>query len=263
MISETRQENIYPHMSCCIWYYDRSICMRDLEIGGVLKFKSSFAIQKEPEYCLSLLNQKENKNVILIARQLNTKRAKRIKYRQMSEVIISRTDHTDILVITMETSAVSKEYVSLMKRTLEAQLYNEMAQDYGFPRAICRSLVDLFFSYYNLYLGADRTDGQLIYRAVPADVPPGVKTEDVKTHPVRLTLYSQEDIYAISKSVEELTKHRIIRLANEAFDQDGLRTHADLAVLTGVSTRTIGRKIKELHDEDIIIPTRGSRMDIS
>lgn len=180
----------------------------------------------------------------------------------MSEVVIASNTHTGISVMTMEDHDVSKEYASLMKRTLEAQLYNELVQDYGFPRAICRSLVELFYSYYNLYLGADRTDGQLIYRAIPSDVPPGVKTEEVKTHPVRLTLFSLDDISAASQSMEELTKQRIVRLANEAFDKNGLLTQADLAILLGVSVRTIGRKIKELQDEDIIVPTRGSRMDI-
>lgn len=88
-----------------------------------------------------------------------------------------------------------------MKRTLEEQLYNELTQDYGFPRAICRSLTELFYSYPNLYLGADRSDGQLIYRAVPADVPPGVKTGEIKIHPVRLTISCMEDIRYASKDI--------------------------------------------------------------
>jgi DNA-binding Lrp family transcriptional regulator len=152
--------------------------------------------------------------------------------------------------------------VSFSKRTVEEQLYNELVQDYGFPRAICRSLRDLFFSYFDLYLGADRADGQLIFRAIPSDVPPGVKTEEVKTHAVRLTVVSLEDTYYASKSIEELTKQRIVRITNEAFDQGALLTQADLSIILGESPRTIGRRIKELQDENIIVPTRGSRMDI-
>ncbi|MEW5937368.1 MAG: DUF1670 domain-containing protein [Candidatus Thermoplasmatota archaeon] len=162
----------------------------------------------------------------------------------------------------MECRGISREYVSIAKRTVEEQLYNELVRDYGFPRAICRSLVELFFSYFNLYLGADRADGQLVYRAVPADVPPGIKTEEIKTHPVRLTLFSLEDIPYASKDIGELTKRRIERLTNEAFDQGGLLTQADLAILLGESPRTIGRRIQDLEDGGIIIPTRGNRMDI-
>lgn len=168
----------------------------------------------------------------------------------------------DTMVILMEFQNISKEYISLAKRTIESQLNNELVQDYGFPRAICRSLVDLFSDYFDLYLGVDRSDGQLIYRAIPSNVPPGVKTEEVKTHPVRLTLFASEDLETASKGVNELTRQRILRLTNEAFNQGGLLTQADLSILLGVGIRTVGRRIKELHDEDIIVPTRGSRMDI-
>ena len=181
----------------------------------------------------------------------------------MAEVIITKQyNYRYNLVIIMELKGISREYVSLMKRTLEEQLNNELTQDYGFPRAICRSLTDLFYSYLNLYLGADRSDGQLIYRATPSNVPPGIKTEEIKTQPVRLTISCNEDIIHASKDIKELTKQRIIRVTNEAFDQGGLLTQADLSILLGESPRTIGRRIRELQDEGIIIPTRGSRMGI-
>ena len=185
-----------------------------------------------------------------------------LKYSQMAEVIIASKILSGFVVLVMEGNNISRDYVSFSKRTVEVQLYNELVQDYGFPRAICRSLRDLFFSYFDLYLGADRADGQLIFRAIPSDVPPGVKTEEVKTHAVRLTVVSLEDTYYASKSIEELTKQRIVRITNEAFDQGALLTQADLSIILGESPRTIGRRIKELQDENIIVPTRGSRMDI-
>ena len=180
----------------------------------------------------------------------------------MTEVVKINNIVFGIVVITMERSNISRDYISLAKRTVDEQLNNELIQDYGFPRAICRSLVDLFFSYFDLYLGADRADGQLVYRAVPSNVPPGVKTEEVKTHGVRLTVFALEDIYYASKGIDELNKQRIIRITNEAFDQGALLTQADLSMILGESPRTIGRRIKEIQDEDIIVPTRGSRMDI-
>jgi DNA-binding Lrp family transcriptional regulator len=181
----------------------------------------------------------------------------------LTEVFIARhLDGAVSLVVIMVTERISKDFKSLAKRTVEEQLNNELVQDYGFPKAICRSLVELFFSYFNLYLGADRADGQLIYRAIPEDVPPGVKTEEVKTHAVRLTLVSTEDVPVISRDTGELTRRRIVRLANEAFDQGGLLTQADLALLLGESPRTIGRRIKEIQDDGVIVPTRGTRMDI-
>jgi len=136
------------------------------------------------------------------------------------------TNHADyryrLVVIIIELKDVSRDYVSLVKRTLEEQLYNELLQEYGFPRVICRGLTELFFSYFNLYLGADRADGQLIYRAIPAEVPPGVPTEEVKTHLVRLTIACTEDLRYASQDMHELIKQRIVRVTNEAFDQGGL-----------------------------------------
>ena len=176
------------------------------------------------------------------------------------------TNHADyryrLVIIMIELKDVSRDYVSLVKRTLEEQLYNELLQEYGFPRAICRGLTELFFSYFNLYLGADRADGQLIYRVIPADVPPGVPIEEVKTHPVRLTIVCTEDLRYASLDIQELIKQRIVRITNETFDQGGLLTQADLSILLGESPRTIGRRIQELQNEGICVPTRGSRMDI-
>ena len=162
----------------------------------------------------------------------------------------------------IELKEVSRDYVSLIKRTLEEQLYNELLQEYGFPRAICRGLTELFFSYFNLYLGADRADGQLIYRAIPMNVPPGVPTEEIKTLPVRLTITCIEDLRYASRDIHELIKQRIVRITNEAFDQGGLLTQVDLSILLGESPRTIGRRIQELQNEGICVPTRGTRMDI-
>jgi hypothetical protein len=92
-----------------------------------------------------------------------------------------------------------------MRRTVEEQLYHELRDEYGFPRAINGSLRVLLYSYLNLYLGVDRTDGSLVFRAVPYDCPPGVRTEEIKTRPVRLTLISIEDVPVASRSISELT----------------------------------------------------------
>ena len=185
------------------------------------------------------------------------------KYSQLAEVIMNTPPSgRPTTVIHMEAQAISRDYLSLSKRTLEEQLYNELEQDYGFPPAICRSLDELFFKYLKLYLGVDVGDGQLVYRAIPNDVPPGVRTEDVKTLAVRLTIYSPEDLVFASQNIKELTRERIDRITNQAFDQGGVLTQADLSVLLGESPRTIGRRIKELEDEGIVVPTRGKRMDI-
>lgn len=59
-----------------------------------------------------------------------------------------------------------------------------------------------------------------------------------------------------------LRKHKILRMASEALDQDGLLTQEDLAVLLCSSRRTIRRDIKELKQQGIDVPTRGLIQDI-
>jgi hypothetical protein len=41
-----------------------------------------------------------------------------------------------------------------------------------------------------------------------------------------------------------------------------LLTQADLSILLAESLRTVVRRVKELKDENVIVPTRGNRMDI-
>jgi hypothetical protein len=159
-------------------------------------------------------------------------------------------------------NAVSRDYVSIVKRTIEEELNYTLQTDYGFPKAICRSLVELFMQHFDLYTPGQLREGQLIYRAASYDVPPGNRMEEMKTVPIKLTLFSPEDLELASESQNELIRARIVRLTNEAMDQGALLTQADLSIVLGESTRTIVRRVSELKDEDVLVPTRGNRMDI-
>lgn len=128
---------------------------------------------------------------------------------------------------------IDKGYVSLVQRTVETQMMAELMDDYVFPNAICRSLKEMFMSYFNTYIGHDKAEGQIIYRAIPEGVPPEVVASRIKTLPVRLTIVDGSDIEIASKGMNELIKHRIIRVTNEAFDQGGVPTQADVSVILG------------------------------
>ncbi|HZV46948.1 MAG TPA: DUF1670 domain-containing protein [Thermodesulfovibrionales bacterium] len=155
---------------------------------------------------------------------------------------------------------ISKEYLSTFNRQIQTQLYNELRHDYSFPRAVCRSLSDLFSSYLDLYFSSQRTEGQIIFHAVSKDVPPGVPVEEMHLVPVKLILYEPDDCTA--RNQQELLDKRIKRISNEAFSQSALLTQADIAILLGESTKTITRHIMELEKKGILIPTRGKWKDI-
>lgn len=155
---------------------------------------------------------------------------------------------------------ISKEYLSTFNRQIQTQLYNELRHDYSFPRAVCRSLSDLFSSYLDLYFSSQRTEGQIIFHAVSKDVPPGVPVEEMHLVPVRLSFYEPDD--CTIRNQQELLDKRIKRISNETYNQGALLTQADIAILLGESTKTIARHIAELEKKDILIPTRGKWKDI-
>jgi biotin operon repressor len=79
----------------------------------------------------------------------------------------------------------------------------------------------------------------------------------------KLTISSPDDSAILdAKGLKGLRQYKLLRFANEAYDQGGLLIQEDVAHLLTTTTRTIQRDIKELRDEGISIPTRGSFQDI-
>ena len=167
------------------------------------------------------------------------------------------TKTVSVVLMSLE---ISKEYLSTFNRRIQTQFYNELRLDYSFPRAVCRSLSDLFGSYLDIYYGSQRKEGQVIFHAVSKEVPPGVPVEEMHLVPVRLTLYEPDD--CATKSQQELLDRRIIRISSEAHQQGALLTQADIAILLGESTKTIMRHIAELENRGELVPTRGKWKDI-
>ena len=155
---------------------------------------------------------------------------------------------------------ISKEYVSTFNRTLQTQLYNEIMHDYSFPRAVCRSLSELFIFYFDLYFGNQRKEGQIIFTAVSSNVPPGVPVNEMDLVPAIITTYDSDDCAV--KDQKELLEKRIVRITNEALNQGALLTQADIAILLGESTKTISRHIAALEENRELVPTRGKWKDI-
>ena len=65
-----------------------------------------------------------------------------------------------------------------------------------------------------------------------------------------------------TQGLQALRQHRILRLTQEAYDQDGLLTQEDLARLLHVSDRTIRDDVKNLVKDGNTVRTRGYCHDI-
>jgi hypothetical protein len=152
---------------------------------------------------------------------------------------------------------------SAWKKTSEQQLFHELESEYGFPRATCRSLVQLMHEFIEQNYGNQREDKQILYHAVSKDEPPGKQLDKIKIVSVKLTITHPEDADILEKKgVSGLRQHKLVRFTTEAYDQGGLLVQEDLALLVNSSLRTIQRDMKELRELGIDIPTRGSIQDI-
>jgi hypothetical protein len=148
-------------------------------------------------------------------------------------------------------------------RSAQQRLFQTLEADYAFPRATCRSLVSLMLDFVNETFGEKLHEGQIVFHAASASEPPGKRISDIKSVPVHLTFHDRSDMEILSEEgTSGLRKHKIIRMSNEALDQDGLLTQEDLAVLLCSSRRTIRRDVKELKEQGIEVPTRGTLQDI-
>ena len=155
------------------------------------------------------------------------------------------------------------EFRSVWIKTAEHQLFHELETEYGFPRATCRSLVQLMQEFIEENYGNLRGDNQIIYHDVSKDEPPGKQLDKIKIVSVKLTLSHPEDAEILEKKgIHVLRQHKMMRFATEAYDQGGLLVQEDLALLLNSGRRTIQRDIAYLKKQEIIIPTRGSIQDI-
>jgi uncharacterized protein YerC len=148
-------------------------------------------------------------------------------------------------------------------RSAQQRLFQTLESDYSFPRAICRSLVDLMWDFVNETAGEKLREGQITFYAASSSEPPGKKLSEIRSVPIHLTFHDRNDMMILSeKGTSGLRKHKILRMSREALDQGGLLTQEDLAVLLCSSRRTIRRDIKEFKQQGIDIPTRGTLQDI-
>jgi len=109
--------------------------------------------------------------------------------------------------------------------------------------------------------------GQILWYGAKASEKPNYGKNSKKTPltPVVLTLISERDLEMRKEgySDREIRETKIVRLFNEAYEQDALLTHSDMAYLLNVSTGTVSKQTKAYMERTgEILPTRGIIHDI-
>jgi hypothetical protein len=109
--------------------------------------------------------------------------------------------------------------------------------------------------------------GQMLWMGVHKDDRPSYGKNSRNTHmiPITLTLISNEDLDMRLNGYtnREVRERRIVRMFNEAYNQDALLSNGDVASLIGVSPTTVGKHAREFMErENVIVPTRGTIHDL-
>ncbi len=144
-------------------------------------------------------------------------------------------------------------------KTRDGLFHHALSTEFNFSPRECSGVLDLMN---DLYFGLrPLSEGEVRYIAVHKEERSGKRMEDLRKVEVVLTRESSED-KGLRTSNSELRRVQILRMTEEAYEQDGLLTQEDLSRLLGVSVRQVRRDIKALVDTGYRVLLRGRIQDI-
>ena len=146
--------------------------------------------------------------------------------------------------------------------TKEQMFRLRLINGFNFAPIIADAIVDLskdFFQNDN----SGVSNGQILYLAISDEEGPGKSVFDSKHVEVILTLDAPEDMDVYEKyGLSAYRQHILLRITQEARDQNALLTIKDLVKLLKSSYSTIKRDIKHFRERDLYVPLRGVVKDI-
>lgn len=153
-------------------------------------------------------------------------------------------------------------YVMKSGMTKEQMFRLRLINGFNFAPIVADAIVDLskdFFQNDNSGI----CNGQILYLAISNEEGPGKSILDSKHIKVILTLDSPEDMDVYEKfGLSAYRQHILLRIAQEARDQNALLTIKDLVKLLKSSYSTIKRDLKHFREKDLYVPLRGIVKDI-
>ena len=153
----------------------------------------------------------------------------------------------------------------LENKTQDQQLVNRVVEGTGMSPWEAEILVEVVQEVYFDEPGkTPLRSGQLRYECVALNEGAGKPLKDCQLVTVTLTLVEKEDSELVTRSgLKALRQARLMRIAQEAYEQGGALTQEDAALILGCDARTVRRDIHELRTEkNIVVPTRGQVNDI-
>ena len=155
----------------------------------------------------------------------------------------------------------------LKQKQLDTQFANKLQAGMNCSMFEAKAIINLVYEVYQPFFdnSGSLKPGQMCFEVVGVENSPKEKLSDCQMRTVILTLDAGEEDLQIrqEKGVIELRRHRLQRVCNEAFQQDGLLTVEDLANrLINCGERTITRDIYALKQQGIILPLRSTIKDM-
>jgi hypothetical protein len=171
-----------------------------------------------------------------------------------------------------------KKFRRIHDKSLQQVLLHRFINHYGYDkgevtaRAIVSDLLQLIERHF--LIARPHEDavllkyGQMAWPAVPIEERPkrGQRIQNIPMKLVVLTFLADEDIAMIADGFQsrELRIRRMVRWADEAFDQGALLSQLDLAILLNVCDAVVSRYVNDYQRlTGRLLPTRGNIHDLS
>jgi len=171
-----------------------------------------------------------------------------------------------------------KKFRRLHDKSLEQVLLHRFLNHYGYDKgevtakAIINDLLQLIERHFLVTRPHEDAVllkyGQMAWPAVPIEERPkrGQRIQDIPMKLVVLTFLSDEDIQSVQNGFRsrELRVRRMVRWAEEAFDQGAVLSQLDLAMLLNVCDSVVSSYVNEYQRlTGRMLPTRGNIHDLS
>lgn len=160
----------------------------------------------------------------------------------------------------------SPSYGLLRLRSKDAHgaIVQKLASDFNLTPIIAEAFYSQFALYFSEHANVSLSSGEVAYEAVAADEPAGKHIRLTRKVTLRLRLLDfNTDLQALAEyGLGGLRRHRLARLTRQAYDQGGLLSYEDLAMLLTTSPSTVRRDVYALRREGKFILTRGMKHDM-
>ena len=152
----------------------------------------------------------------------------------------------------------------LESKNARAAIIQKISADGNLMPLVAEAYYKQISTYFAQHADVQLTSGQICYEAVAAEEPAGKHIALAKKVSCRLTLNdTQADLEVLAEyGLAGLRRHRILRLTQEAYDQDALLSYEDLAVLLTSSPATMKRDSRALKQDGYFVMTRGAKHDM-